>query len=386
MLNDRLVSRLRSIDWDFAGSASESPFSSIHWHPCRFASQVPAALIGLLTRVGDLVIDPFVGSGTTVVEAQRLRRPSIGVDLNPVACLIARAKTLDCHADAIGRLSQALACEARELLRGQPRLAQVQRRETAIPESVQGAKWYTPRTLRHLARLWNWIQRLDGAGKVLAEASFSAILLTVCRETRHWGYVCDNTQPLDDREGDVLREFTSALDRFAAAYADRDAELRAAGSPGVVGARIIAGDAGEALRQIKDGSAKLILTSPPYYGVCDYIKCQRLSMEWFGLPIEPNRLSEIGARSKRHRKTAAQEYLEEMRVVLREARRCIGRAGSMVLVIGESAKRTPVLPEILRVAVEESWRPVVDLERQVSAQRRQTPSITTEHLMVFDRK
>src|SRR4051812_27393641 len=94
MLSERLISRIRGIDWDFAGSYSESPFSAIHWHPARFASQVPAAILGLLSKEGDVVLDPFVGSGTMLVEAQRLGRIAIGMDLNPVACLIAKSKTL----------------------------------------------------------------------------------------------------------------------------------------------------------------------------------------------------------------------------------------------------------------------------------------------------
>src|SRR4051812_16843478 len=87
MLKSSLLSRLRNIDWDFSGSFSESPFSAIHFHPGRFASQLPASLIGLLSEPGDIVLDPFMGSGTTLVEAQRLGRQSIGIDINPVACL-----------------------------------------------------------------------------------------------------------------------------------------------------------------------------------------------------------------------------------------------------------------------------------------------------------
>src|SRR5688572_125646 len=83
MINTHLRYRQERVDWDFAGEYSESLFSSIHWHPSRFASQIPATLIGLLSLPGESVLDPFVGSGTTLVEAQRLNRPSIGVDLNP---------------------------------------------------------------------------------------------------------------------------------------------------------------------------------------------------------------------------------------------------------------------------------------------------------------
>src|ERR1700754_4056698 len=85
--------RLEDVDWDFSTSRSQSAFSSLHWHPCRYPSQIPAVLIDALTDPGEVVLDPFLGSGTTAVEAQRLDRPCVGIELNPVSALMARAKT-----------------------------------------------------------------------------------------------------------------------------------------------------------------------------------------------------------------------------------------------------------------------------------------------------
>ncbi len=69
MLNKHLISRLERIDWDFAGTASDSAFSPLHWHPARLPAQVAATFIGLLSDRDDLVLDPFLGSGTSVIEA-----------------------------------------------------------------------------------------------------------------------------------------------------------------------------------------------------------------------------------------------------------------------------------------------------------------------------
>ncbi|MEP1933877.1 MAG: DNA methyltransferase, partial [Roseibium sp.] len=80
--------RLDAHDWDFATEQSESPFSALHWHPCRFPSQVPATAISRLTNKSEIVLDPFMGSATTLVEAQRLGRRSIGVDINPISVLM----------------------------------------------------------------------------------------------------------------------------------------------------------------------------------------------------------------------------------------------------------------------------------------------------------
>src|SRR5258707_49388 len=95
------LDQLREVDWDFATSASQSSFSSLHWHPCRFPSQVPAIVIDTLTMPGDTVFDPFVGSGTTAVEAQRLSRKCLAVELNPVAVMLTKSKTIAQSASSI---------------------------------------------------------------------------------------------------------------------------------------------------------------------------------------------------------------------------------------------------------------------------------------------
>lgn len=62
-------------------------------YPARFSPLFARAAIELFTEPGDLVIDPFVGGGTTLVEAQRLGRLSLGLDINSLAILVTRVKT-----------------------------------------------------------------------------------------------------------------------------------------------------------------------------------------------------------------------------------------------------------------------------------------------------
>lgn len=87
------AARLDRIDWDFpqAGTVTGS-IHQLHWFPGNFIPQIPAALIEVLSRPGDLVLDPFGGSGTTVLEAARLGRRSIYSDAVSACALIARAK------------------------------------------------------------------------------------------------------------------------------------------------------------------------------------------------------------------------------------------------------------------------------------------------------
>lgn len=368
------IEKLSLVDWDFALTRSLSPFSSLHWYPCRYPSQIPATLIGSLTTPGETVLDPFLGSGTSVVEAQQLCRSSIGIELNPVAVLMSRAKTIPKEAKSIGRMVDKI------------KLTVLQNtRRYAIPPTVQTAKWYTPRTIVSLRRIKFSLDELKGEMRLIAEAAFSAILLGVCRETRHWGYVCDNTSPKEDYERDVFEEYEKALNGFAQAYSQRDEYWQLGGAipQPIPTAQIIAGDSTRILRTIPPKSAQLIVTSPPYFGVADYVKAQRLTLEWQEQDIEALRQQEIGARSKRRRLTACDEYIADCAQVFEQCRYVLADGRACAVIFGESANR-----EAMREKFEEMMKQCgfvlrYRASRKIATGRRFAPSLQQEHLLVF---
>jgi site-specific DNA-methyltransferase (adenine-specific) len=65
-----------------------------------YPTQKPLALleriISIASNPGDLVLDPFCGSGTTLVAARRLTRRTIGIDQNPQALVIAQRRLDEC--------------------------------------------------------------------------------------------------------------------------------------------------------------------------------------------------------------------------------------------------------------------------------------------------
>ncbi len=66
---------------------------SFYRYPARFSPGFVASAIEAYSKPGDLVLDPFMGGGTTLIEAAQLGRSAIGNDINALAVFIARVKT-----------------------------------------------------------------------------------------------------------------------------------------------------------------------------------------------------------------------------------------------------------------------------------------------------
>jgi site-specific DNA-methyltransferase (adenine-specific) len=61
-------------------------------HPAPFPLELPKRCIKLFSYVGDTVLDPFVGSGTTLIAASMLERKGIGVDVDKGYCKLAKSR------------------------------------------------------------------------------------------------------------------------------------------------------------------------------------------------------------------------------------------------------------------------------------------------------
>jgi hypothetical protein len=66
---------------------------SFYRYPARFSPLFARAAISAFTQPGDLVMDPFMGGGTSLVEAKAAGRLAVGTDINSLSVFISRAKT-----------------------------------------------------------------------------------------------------------------------------------------------------------------------------------------------------------------------------------------------------------------------------------------------------
>lgn len=80
-------------DWTFNGAATRELTHCYHDYPARMIPQIAGKLLDTFASTGSLLFDPYCGSGTSLVEGMVRGISVIGTDLNPLARLIASAKT-----------------------------------------------------------------------------------------------------------------------------------------------------------------------------------------------------------------------------------------------------------------------------------------------------
>lgn len=79
----------------------EFPYGAQDLHPAAFPLELPKRCIKLFSYTDDLVLDPFVGSGTTLVASYLLRRPAVGIEIQEKYCKVAKRWLSDMAAQGI---------------------------------------------------------------------------------------------------------------------------------------------------------------------------------------------------------------------------------------------------------------------------------------------
>lgn len=329
------IAELDRVNWSFPSTGThERSIHTLHRFAGNFIPQIPSHLIQILSSPGELVLDPFVGSGTTVIEALRLNRSGIGNDRTRACVFIAEAKLKARQTPLNAELRQQIVDEL-----AWPHLCQ----STQIGVQGEGSslalqKWYSPTTLAQLRFLWTMIERAETNQRPLLELIFGDVLFS-CASTgnaltsggkprrHHWGWIADNVVPTQPADHDATSIF---MERLLATDA-----IQKEPTTSVFG-KIIHGDAKNL--DVPSESVDLIVTSPPYAGMIDYTLAHRLLYLWMNWDLSDDKNAEIGARFKRKRRNLLNEYLSEMEMCWKEMIRVLKPGRACAVVLGESRK------------------------------------------------
>lgn len=277
---DRLAELLGG-DLDFHGKNSAYASHNYHAFPAKFPPQLPRLFIEGLTSPGDLILDPMVGSGTTVVEALLTGRRSVGVDLDPLALRLARVKTTPIQVEAAAEAGYDVLRHAQSLCSKQTQELQSQLdNRFASRERAFIDFWFLPSTQLELLALLSQIEKAqDPTIRAFLELVFSAIIITksggvsLARDLAH-------TRPhrvLDKQPRSALIEFSKRLRKNLESATELPAE---ADRPDLLHGNAMA-------LPLHSNTVDLIVTSPPYASnAIDYMRAHKFSLVWFGRTLK----------------------------------------------------------------------------------------------------
>jgi SAM-dependent methyltransferase len=260
-----------------------------HSYPARLHPQTAARLVEALTDPGASVLDPFCGSGTVLVEARRLGRRALGVDANPLAVELAWLKTRGLSPDE----AEALKAAAREVADH----AEARRSARSGPSVRYGPddrELFDVHVLLELDGLRHGIRQLGSDSRLSLHELRRMLLLVLSalltKVSRRPGDTVERTQPRRLRAGFTLRLFADKADELTRQMLEYSGSLCKAAPSAVVQI----GDARKLVQ--RSGSVDLVLSSPPYPGIYDYLHHHATRLRWLGLDAKQLGRSEIGSR------------------------------------------------------------------------------------------
>lgn len=344
----------------------------IHPYPAKLLANIPYYILKTekFCPKGGMVLDPFCGAGTVLLEALLSEKNAIGADANPIARLISEAKTQYIPTDVLKKDLAKIICKAKIV------------KEDKGPDFPNKDFWFSKHVQMQLTHLLYAIQKVkDHRRKIFFMVCFSNIIKKVSyADPNIYVPVRINPDRFTDkpdlyqklrikidslREVDVYKKFRQVcmenilrMESLSVLY---DSKCTA---------EIISKDARKLTSKIsgktllKDESVDLVLTSPPYAGAQKYIRSSRLSLNWFGMGnpdsirnLEKNNIgredfsqkdcftSETGIseadelickieQKDKKRACIVSTYLNEMKEALKESARVLKKGGYMVLVVG----------------------------------------------------
>lgn len=309
--------RLDSSLWAGSFNARESSLHQLAPYVGKLKSGMVHVLIDLYSKPGDVILDPFCGSGVVPLEAMLARRHAIGNDLSPYAYVITKGK-LTAPRHKVEALSKAVEV-----------LSEVENRKgnvslDTVPEWVR--RFFHHETLKEIVAAFDVLKERE-------EFFLTACLLGILHHVRpgFLSYPASHLTP-------YLRLRKYPPEQYPTMYAYRDLRSRLLAkierayrrtlfteNMNKVTAQVY--EVNAMSLPLESGSIDCIVSSPPYFGALDYARDNRMRLWFLGVPDWKKLDKSLTA--------SEQVYLPQMAECLREMDRVLKDGTYCVLVLGD---------------------------------------------------
>ncbi len=326
------IKNLHTLDWELEDANTRYYTHGYHPYSAKYIPQIPNRLISNFTEKNDLVLDTFIGSGTTLVESKILGRNAIGIDVNPLACLISKVKTTTLQKSARAEISKILILLKEDILdlRGNTMTFNSGEKRVIIDNSLTKtlhpniSKWYHQNVIHELLTIKS---RIDTVGnkdvKDFLLVSLSSILRSVSNATSGFGNLMINRQALPKTR--IYEKFVLIVRDMLKSMSEFDKEATNSDI------RIFNHDS-RRIGFIDDETIDFICTHPPYMAAVPYAEYQKLSLWWLGFSQYELEKRLIGGR--RSRADTPNRFFCDINMALMEMNRVLRKKKYCCIIIG----------------------------------------------------
>ena len=327
------------------------------------------------SKVGDVVLDPFMGSATTNIECLLNERNSVGIDVDPFARFLAKVKTTPLNPKELKENNQVL---LEKIVKFQPSSI----KDKQIPLFPYRDNWFQPEILKELTYIKQVIDRLQVSEDLrdFYKVCFSSIIRNVSNADDN----CTRTVIRKKLNKQIYPSF--ALKKFVEnllTFTPRVIEF----SESITNACVEIPQNSDA-RDIRyrDNTFDLALTSPPYANAVDYPRTHQLEMYWLDLAdgslaeLKKQHVGTESVKSEHYKKLhtigveeadnvlkkiyeidarrsyICYKYLSDMVQNMKEVHRTLKKGGRYVIVVGNNVVRNQKF---------ETWRYLMSLSEQI---------------------
>jgi DNA modification methylase len=298
-----------------------------HTYPARMHPDTARELVSGLSGPNDAVLDPFMGSGTVLVEARLHGRRAFGIDANPLAVALAHLKLSGIEPD-----KRALFLGVVEAVCDHAEMRRCAKAGPSRRYSQQQRDAFEPHVLLELDGL---SQGIDQASTPELAPTLRLVLSSlIVKVSRRRSDTSSAETQRRLSSGFVIRFFAKKARELLGRLDDYAHRL----PPRCPPAKLELGDARKL--PLPNSSISVIITSPPYPGVYDYVEHHRLRMEWLKLDVKHLECHEIGAHrhfAKRRETNAEADWALQLGACLDEMARVLVPGGAAAILIADSA-------------------------------------------------
>lgn len=335
------VSNLDSLDWESKDASTRYLTHSYHPYSAKYIPQIPRYLISNLTKKNDLILDNFVGSGTTLVESKVLGRHAIGVDINPLACLIAKVKITNIQKPDLEKILSICMSIEEEILKLRASRGYTNNTSTFDLQDLGPInnnhyllanipnhnilKWFNKNVIYELLTIKLKIDSLEENHiRDFLLVAFSSILRSSSNATSGFGNLMINKQPPKKRN--IFEKFNRVANIMVTKMEEFNQVTKNNSS-----IKIFRHDT-RSLKFIADDTIGFICTHPPYMASVPFAEYQKLSLWWLGFSQQELENKLIGGR--RARSDTAERFFQDIFMTLTEMKRVLQKKKYCCIIIG----------------------------------------------------